>query len=289
MKKNVLLAGMCGIVLAFGILAVGCEQSDDDDDGAGKITFTGIASQYNGQYATFRSSGNTPPTGGDYLIGGASYSSLTGVQINGGSVTIPVYLLVDGEDLESKAVPYTGSKSGIKIYLYIKASSSFTVEDLYGDEQYMKDSVNFTNGSATVNVGDGGGNGGGGGGGNGGGDYTLNWAVWVGASYNNFSSIFESKDAPLTPAGSNAGYVTGVSISQILAASPSEPTMMNEAPQTGSFEALLNTQNEGIGVPSALKTAMTAQQSKAPLVGVFQFEMGGQTCISMFHIDSAGN
>jgi uncharacterized protein YjdB len=81
----------------------------------GSITFTGIDSKYNGQYATFRSSGNTPPTGGIYLVGSTVSSSnmtITGARINGGSVTIPVYLVVNEKGTVSR---YTGSDKSIKI------------------------------------------------------------------------------------------------------------------------------------------------------------------------------
>jgi hypothetical protein len=44
-------------------------KSNSEGGSSGAITFAGIASQYDGQYAIFRSSSNTPPTGGgDTLI-----------------------------------------------------------------------------------------------------------------------------------------------------------------------------------------------------------------------------
>jgi hypothetical protein len=127
--------------------------------GGGKgITFTGIDSKYNGQYAAFRSSGGTPPTGGDYLIGSTSSTELKGARISGGSVTVPVYLV---ESQTSKnLVPYTGNNSGIRIYLYIKGIPSFTQDEVFGSgltEAYTIDPVNFTNGSASANVGGSGG------------------------------------------------------------------------------------------------------------------------------------
>jgi hypothetical protein len=121
--------------------------------GISGITFTGIDSRYNGQYASFRSSGGTQPAGGDYLMGGSSISSsgITGVQISGGSVTIPVYLV---QESSQTGTSYTGNDTSIKIYLSIKNSPSYTFADLGNDtyKKYTINSVDFTNGSASVNV-----------------------------------------------------------------------------------------------------------------------------------------
>jgi hypothetical protein len=119
----------------------------------GSITFTGIGSQYNGQYASFRSSGSTEPTGGgDYLLGGnISSAGITGVQISNGSVTVPVQLV---DSYTRTGGPYNGSDKNIRIYLNIKSSPSFAFEDLWsGDyEKYTINSVNFTNGNASVSL-----------------------------------------------------------------------------------------------------------------------------------------
>jgi hypothetical protein len=130
------------------------KASPGGDGSGGSITFTGIDPQYNGQYASFRSSAGTPPAGGDYLFGGNSISAtgITGVQIRGGSLTIPVQL-VDEEPYS--AAPYTGSDKNIRIYLMIKSSASFTFDDLWADE-YQKHTINsvtFTNGSASTGIG----------------------------------------------------------------------------------------------------------------------------------------
>jgi hypothetical protein len=127
----------------------------------GKITFTGIGSQYNGQYVTFRSSSTTEPTGGIFLMGTISSTEIKGARISDGSVTIPVYL-VKGSKTNSSVGPYNGNDKNIKIRLYIKGTASFTPGEVFEgdmDETYTINSVNFNNGSASVNVGGGGGNG----------------------------------------------------------------------------------------------------------------------------------
>jgi uncharacterized repeat protein (TIGR02543 family) len=142
------------------------EGKDPGKEGGGTITFTGIDSQYYGQYATFRSSGSTAPSGGIYLVGTTDSAALTGVQITGGSVTIPVYL-VENESISS-AVPYTGSDQGIRIYLIIQNDSPVFLPAVFeGNGQYTINGVDFSNGSASANVMNGGAGGGGGiGGGN---------------------------------------------------------------------------------------------------------------------------
>jgi hypothetical protein len=149
---------MAALLLTFGLVLAGCPTEDDDEasvpGAGGSLTITGIDSDYNGQYASFRSSSNTKPTGGDYLFGGTNISAsgtITGVQISGGSVTIPVNLV---NETYMSASPYNGSDEAIKIYVIIKDSSSFSIEDdlLHEDEAYTIESVNFTDGSASVNV-----------------------------------------------------------------------------------------------------------------------------------------
>jgi hypothetical protein len=134
------------------------EQNNTPSSGPG-ITITGIASQYNGQYASFRSSSNTRPKGGDFLVGGTGISdsgTITGIQIKGGSVTIPINLIDAGNE---SSVPYEGTDKGIRIYVIIKASSSFNLEEEVfsrgENEAYTIDSVDFTKGNASVNVGGG--------------------------------------------------------------------------------------------------------------------------------------
>jgi hypothetical protein len=126
---------------------------EDGEDFPGEITFSGIDPIYDGQYATFRSSGNTPPWGGMYLVGSTNPNTLEGAQIWNGSVTIPVWLL---EDVTSQSLrPYTGNDAGIQIYLIIQHGSSFAGEDVFdGDSQYTIDGVGFSSdGFASVIVG----------------------------------------------------------------------------------------------------------------------------------------
>ncbi|MDR2186280.1 MAG: InlB B-repeat-containing protein [Treponema sp.] len=118
------------------------------------VKFTNIASVYNGQYAVFRSSESTPPTGDAYLIGAGGFagSNLTGVQISGGSVTIPVYLgnTTGGGTING---PYSGNNPDITIYLIIKETRDFAgTSDLDNRGTYTIPGVDFAGGAAAVNI-----------------------------------------------------------------------------------------------------------------------------------------
>jgi hypothetical protein len=110
----------------------------------------------------------------------------------------------------------------------------------------------------------------------GGGEYTLLWGVWEDVNYEFISGNFSSYGLPLTSAGSNAGYLTGsnaTSAYNIISTTP-EAQFNDDGTLSGSFEELLNYQSQGIGAPSALKSALTAQKSNVPLVDVFQHQYG---------------
>jgi hypothetical protein len=158
MKKSLFVAMV--ICAVFGIVIMGCSSDGDDDSGLipttnGALTITNISTQYNGQYAVFRSSGGTEPVGGDYLLGIADgdIDSLTGAKIENGSVTIPVYLIA-GQNYEASS--YSGNDQNIKIYVSIKATSTFTGDDVFESVQYVKytfdGNVNFTGGKATIST-----------------------------------------------------------------------------------------------------------------------------------------
>jgi hypothetical protein len=117
----------------------------------GEITFSNISSHYNGKYASFRSAGGTPPTGGDYLLGTTNSGGITGVQISGGSVTIPVYLGNEGGG-GTITGPYNGDDQGIMIYLIIKDIATFTMDDISTHGSYTINEVDFSGGNASVNI-----------------------------------------------------------------------------------------------------------------------------------------
>ena len=112
--------------------------------------------------------------------------------------------------------------------------------------------------------------------GNGGVDeYKLTWGLWLGVTYSNVSSQFTSAGAPLTPAGTNAGYLTGSNASTAFSVIITTYSFDDGGYKTGSYENLVNFQQDGIGAPQELKEAMVAQKKNIPVGGVFQTTIPG--------------
>jgi hypothetical protein len=116
--------------------------------------------------------------------------------------------------------------------------------------------------------------------------YELTWAYWSNANYSYVSSEFAGKGASLTAAGTNAGYLTGndAATAFTIVDSGNYPEPDNYGTETGSFEELLNFQDEGIGLPSTLKSTMGAKKANVPLAGVFQVDMGGGSGVVLFYV-----
>jgi hypothetical protein len=122
------------------------------------ITIDGIDEYYEGKYATFCSSSGTRPVAGHDLVGMTAFNSTTfmatGAQISGGSVTLPVYRVNVGDNKDIMGditcVPYTGTATGIKIYVIIRDSPTFSPADIQKNHgAYTISNVNFSSGSAT--------------------------------------------------------------------------------------------------------------------------------------------
>jgi hypothetical protein len=106
-------------------------------------------------------------------------------------------------------------------------------------------------------------------------DYKLTWGLWIGETYSSVSSNFTSAGASLTPAGTNAGYLTGSIASTAFSVIITTYQFDDGGFKTGSFESLVNFQNDGIGAPQALKAAMLEQKNNVPVGGVFQTTIPG--------------
>jgi uncharacterized repeat protein (TIGR02543 family) len=123
----------------------------------GEITFTKLDSEYNGQYAIFRSSSSTQPSavGADILLGfGGTFSNgIKGVQISGRSVTLPVYLGNRPASGPGEIVgQYNGNDQNIKIYLIIKETPNFMEADIDNRGTYTVEEVDFSAGDASVDI-----------------------------------------------------------------------------------------------------------------------------------------
>jgi len=121
--------------------------------------------------------------------------------------------------------------------------------------------------------------------------YMLEWGVWENTTYSYVSSAFDNFSLPLTPAGTNAGYLTGDDANTALEyiKDDSNPTDIDDHGETtDTFENLINYTKDGYGAPDALKTAMTEEIQKAnlPVGGVFQ--PSGQNMVITFIVYKSG-
>ena len=107
-------------------------------------------------------------------------------------------------------------------------------------------------------------------------EYKLTWGLWIGETYSTVSSRFTDASAPLTPAGANAGYVTGSNASTAFSVIITTYLFDDGGFTTGSYENLVNFQQDGIGAPQDLKTAMLNQRNNIPLGGVYQTTIPGE-------------
>jgi hypothetical protein len=115
---------------------------------------------------------------------------------------------------------------------------------------------------------------------NGGGDpYKLSGGYLSGLTYSGVSSQFTANGAPLVPAGSNAGYLTGSDAKNVYDRFTryveDNNVSIESITATGTFEDLINYQSNGIGLPEGLKAALTAQQGNMPLASVFEVSSQG--------------
>jgi hypothetical protein len=146
MKSKRFLLGMLVMVLAFGMMVIGCPADDDSGGGGGgqgKLTVTGL-SAYNGKGAVFTSV--TPN-----LVGGKNTPSGTGlnttyyaVEIKDGTVELPLWVSKSG-----KYEKYTGDDSSVTGVLQIfEYPSAYKLTDSTVDSRQLS-GITFSKGSGT--------------------------------------------------------------------------------------------------------------------------------------------
>ena len=135
--------GILAIVLVFGLMVAGC---DDSDGGGGYFTLTGIPTQYNGMFASL----SGPRGDFDYPISGYNPNNPEREEyhflISNGSVRFPIYY-DDSNFLE--AIRYSGNNTfNVTITIEQKQPPyGYFTGELVTWRDFL--SVQFTNGSAT--------------------------------------------------------------------------------------------------------------------------------------------
>ncbi|GHV86727.1 hypothetical protein AGMMS50255_0260 [Spirochaetia bacterium] len=141
--SKVLLAGMAAMLLAFGLVLVGCDDGNSDDNtisSSGSLTINNVPSEYNGKYA--RAQGTV---GGRNVMSG-NPSGQQFFQVSNGTVTLPLWD-VTGLSGNTSSVPpnFTGSGAG-SIVIYGADDANGT-----GMVTLKTLTPTFTDGKATVN------------------------------------------------------------------------------------------------------------------------------------------
>jgi hypothetical protein len=106
-------------------------------------------------------------------------------------------------------------------------------------------------------------------------EYDLYWGFIDGATYAEMEKkAADDADVSLIAAGSTAGYVAGKGATAGYSQMDSK-YFDNFGTVTGSFEKLLDFSEDGIGLPSALKTEMTKQKANLPIAAIFEVKDQG--------------
>jgi hypothetical protein len=113
---------------------------------------------------------------------------------------------------------------------------------------------------------------------------------WFFAPYSVVTATIEDKGWDVTHADSKSAYATGDTADLILEYVQQTPQInfQGYASEENTFENLLNFKNEGIGLPSGLKTGLRNDKDKAPLLGIFGTTVpGGQDIVIVFYVDKS--
>jgi len=130
---------MLVIVLAFGMMVIGCGKGAGGGDG---FTITGIPSEYNGKYAMLNGL-----AGANVIVGYESNDNkLVLPRIANGRVSIPLWKDKDGGVTMKNTVRYSGSDTGlgVAVNIYDDAGGG---GDVVATAAYAL--IKFSNGNAT--------------------------------------------------------------------------------------------------------------------------------------------
>jgi hypothetical protein len=122
--------------------------------------------------------------------------------------------------------------------------------------------------------------------------YDLVWGFINGATYSQISTEAKNNGASLTAAGSNAGYLAGtnaLAAMEMISEGYSDYFTDFGSLSNKPFDELLDFNENGIGLPSALKTAMNRQKENLPIAAVFQVNAQDVQGVVVFFVVEAGS
>jgi hypothetical protein len=113
-------------------------------------------------------------------------------------------------------------------------------------------------------------------------DYTLVWGSFS-SSYADVQSTIKAQGWNVQQAGSTAGIATGATATTIYQwcfSNAAQIGYTDSGSPSGPFETLVNTSNQGISAPDALKTALRNNKANVPLAGIFDAQ--GQAAVVFY-------
>jgi len=156
------------VVIGFSMAA--CDNGDDDTGGnnnnnggnnnnnnnggnsdtGGTFTVTGIPSEYNGKYAGFQGYNEKGAIVGAQTFNPTEEGGTSFVQIANGSVSLPMWLVVDDDDNNKPIVERYSGNDTIYCCIYIFNSAPVSEDKGLGEPIALRywESVTFSNGSA---------------------------------------------------------------------------------------------------------------------------------------------
>jgi hypothetical protein len=263
MKSNkFIMMGVLAVLLTFGLVMAGCGLiGNDDDDDDGGFDRDLVAKWHSTQAAADSGSGVVFEITAEGIFTGASFTAgEIKATTSGGRISATA--TVNGTTVDYGAADYVVNGTRLtfsnmssgqpNIFTQLNNIVNSSLPGLTGSF-YKKAGSNDLGGKSD--------------------EYEL---IWIARNYVTYAQFIGSfPGVTLTPAGSNAGYLTGnAAYNAFVSFSSSDYQFNDSGTEEDSFENLLNFKQNGIGLPSALRSALSTQKANVPIIGVFQSSDG---------------
>jgi hypothetical protein len=249
MKKNVLFTGILAIMLVFGFILVSCETDTPDPTRTHEFEYKPSSGTLT---ITGEGESSKPKTGDSFTLETADGKKVTG--------TIEV----------SEDGTITFKKEDKEVFPKAKIDG----DDLKIEE---KGEIIFDGGggkreqpaeTAKPPL------------------YKASWAYMGDATYSDAVEGAKTYGVTFNPAGSNAGYVTGdTAVNTYNIMKQNVPNDETGSIDPCSFEDLLAFENQGMGWPEDLKSALRREKANMPIAAVFQVNQGSESAIVVIYVE----
>jgi hypothetical protein len=253
MKKNVFSTGILAIMLVFGLILVSCETDTPDSTRTHKFEYEVTDGTLT---ITGEGESSTPKTGDSFTL----------EMDDGKKATGTIEVAEDGT--------ITFKKGDTEVFPEAKIEGDGLKIEEEGEIILDGNGGTKTQPAGTLKPP----------------LYTVSWGYMGGVTYSQAASNAAGYGVTFKSAGSNAGYLTGNDATgaySIMMMQFSSYFNGGGSVPDSPFEELLNFQENGIGLPSALKSAMGREKANVPIAAVFQVNQGGGSGIVVFYVEEA--